>query len=171
MRRVVFWQDSNGSTFVMSHIGQAQYFISFYIDKVTLTSKVSVLTLNPAGTEHAMSSSLPLIVEECTVVYARSKFHHSAGGSVWNMRGNGQGSGGSTVVFRNIRVEDPRPTHMHFKIMMEAVPPWSNPEERKRGPGDLYGLTFQNISIAAPARQSGATLIGLDPSRYCALIG
>ena len=102
MRRVVFWQDSNGSTFVMSHIGQVQYFISFYIDKVTLTSKVSVLTLNPAGTEHAMSSSLPLIVEECTVVYARSKFHHSAGGSVRNMRGNGQGSGGSTIVFRNI---------------------------------------------------------------------
>ena len=118
-----------------------------------------------------MSSSLPLVIEDCTVVYARSKFHHSEGGSVWNMRGNGQGSGGSTIVFRNIRVEDPRPTHMHFKIMMEAVPPWSNPEERKRGPGDLYGLTFQNISIAAPARQSGATLIGLDPSRYCALIG
>ena len=99
-----------------------------------------------------MSSSLPLIIEDCTVVYARSKFHHSAGGCVWNMRGNGQGSGGSTITFRNISVEDPRPTHMHFKIMMEAVPPWSSSGGRRRGPGDLYGITFQNITIAAPAR-------------------
>ena len=68
---------------------------------------------------------------------------------MWNMRGRGYGSGGSTITFRNIRVEDPRPTHMHFKIMMEAVPPWSNPDDRKRGPGDLYGITFQNISISA----------------------
>ena len=111
------------------------------------------------------------MIEDCTVVYARSKFHHNAGGCVFSLRGKGEGTGGFTMTFRNIAVEDPRSTHMHFKIMMEAVPPWSNPEERKRGPGDLYGLTFQNISIAAPARQSGASLIGLDPSRYCALIG
>ena len=73
----------------------------------------------------------------------RSKFKHTAGGCVFNMRGQGQGSGGSSVTFRNIVVEDPRPTHMHFKIMMEGFPPWSNPEERKRGPGDLYGITFK----------------------------
>ena len=67
-----------------------------------------------------MSSSLPLIIEDCTVVYARSKFRHSEGGCVWNMRGNGQGSGGSTITFRNIRVEDPRPTLQHFKILMQG---------------------------------------------------
>ena len=91
----------------------------------------------------------PLLIDNCTVVYARSKFHHTAGGSVWNMRGKGHGSGGSTITFSNIRVEDPRPTHMHFKIMMEAVSPWGN---SRRGPGDLYGITFQNITIAARAR-------------------
>ena len=32
---------------------------------------------------------------------------------------------------------------------MEGHPPWSNPEESKRGPGDLYGIVFQNIRIAA----------------------
>ena len=46
-------------------------------------------------------------------------------------------------------MEDPLPTHHHFKILMEGHSPWSNPEERKRGPGDLYGIVFQNIKIAA----------------------
>ena len=45
MRRVVFWQDSNGASFVMHHIGS-----NFYI-----------------------SPDLPLVIEDCTVVYARSK--------------------------------------------------------------------------------------------------
>ena len=82
------------------------------------------------------------------------------------MRGNGEGSGGYTVTFRNIRVEDPRPTLQHFKILMQGQfiiklqifhndhvageKPWLSPDQR-RGPGDIYGLTFQNISIAAPS--------------------
>lgn len=40
-------------------------------------------------------------------------------------------------------VEDPRPTLQHFMVQMEGVEPWSNPEERKRGPGDLFGILFQ----------------------------
>ena len=28
--------------------------------------------------------------------------------------------------------------------------PWLKPD-KKRGPGDIYGLTFQNISMAAPS--------------------
>ena len=47
------------------------------------------------------------------------------------------------MTFRNIVVEDPRPTHMTFKIMMTALPPWGDPDERTRGPGDIYGITFQ----------------------------
>ena len=63
------------------------------------------------------------------------------------MRGNGYGTGGYTVVFRNIVVEDPRPTMANFKIQMEN---WRYPEKHnRRGPGDLYGMVFQNISIAA----------------------
>ena len=91
----------------------------------------------------------PEVIEDCTVVYARSKLHYSAGGALFNMRGQGSGSGGSSVTFRNIVVEDPRPSHMHFKIMMEGFPPWSNPDARKRGPGDLYGITFKDIVIMA----------------------
>ena len=63
------------------------------------------------------------------------------------MRGNGQGTGGYTVIFRNIVVEDPRPTMANFKIQMEH---WRDPDKHnKRGPGDLFGVVFQNISIAA----------------------
>ena len=65
-------------------------------------------------------------------------------------------------------MEDPRPTLQHFKILMQGeislikspshshtftagLQPWSDPEERKRKPGDIYGLTFQNISMVAPS--------------------
>ena len=32
-----------------------------------------------------------------------------------------------------------------------GLKPYSDPDEARRGPGDLYGLVFQNISIAAPS--------------------
>ena len=61
---------------------------------------------------------------------------------------------GAFYVITNLRmelfealVEDPRPTLQSFKIMMEGVAPY--PEDRKRGPGDIHGIVFQNISIAA----------------------
>ena len=36
------------------------------------------------------------------------------------MRGKGGGSGGYTITFKNIVVEDPRPTLQPFKILMEG---------------------------------------------------
>ena len=36
-------------------------------------------------------------------------------------------------------------------ILMEGVKPYSDPQKRKREPGDVFGLTLQNISIAAPS--------------------
>ena len=107
-----------------------------------LTGRFLLLKLT-AGHELSVPSDLPLVIEDCTVVYSRSKGHHTSGGGLFNMRGKGSGSGGSSVTFRNIVVEDPRPSHMHFKILMEGHPPWSNPEAKKRGPGDLYGITFK----------------------------
>ena len=119
IRRVVYWQDCNGSTFVLSPIG-------------------------------GEDESHPLIVEDCTVVYARAKWHHWSGGRLFNMRGEGGGSGGDNLVFRNIIVEDPRPTLQHFMILMEGLQPYSDPN-RKREPGNVFGITFQNVSIAAPS--------------------
>ena len=111
MRRVVFWLDSNGCVFVLNHI----------------------------GTENI--NSHPLVIEDITVVYARTKFPH-VGGNIFDLRGVGSGEGGYTITFRNFVVEDPRPTHQAFKLMMQGVQPWGKPDKR-RGPGDLYGMTFQ----------------------------
>ena len=121
IRRVVYWQDSNGSTFVMTPLG----------NKI-LNSRASV-------------------VEDITVIYSRSHWHHWSGGCLFNMRCAGAGEGGYTLTFRNIVVEDPRPTLQHFKILMQAVEPWIHDSGRKRRPGDLRGIVFQNISITAPS--------------------
>ncbi len=91
-----------------------------------------------------------LIVEDCDVIYARAKWHHWSGGRVFNMRGEGDGPGGSGVIFRNINIEDPRPTLQQFFIC-NTVPPRYAKDGDKRGTGDLSGILFQNISIAAPS--------------------
>ena len=99
-------------------------------------------------------SSLPnreLVVEDCDVIYARAYWHQWSGGRLFNMRGEGKGECGAGVVFRNIRVEDPRPTLQHFMIAMHGVQPYSDPNQRKRGPGHLAGVLFQNIDISAPS--------------------
>ena len=91
-----------------------------------------------------------LIVEDCDVIYARAKWHHWSGGRVFNMRGEGDGPGGSGVIFRNINIEDPRPTLQQFFICNNVPPPYAKDGD-KRGTGDLSGILFQNISIAAPS--------------------
>ena len=116
IRRVTYWNDYNGSAFVLSAI-----------------------------------PNRPLVVEDCDVIYARAGWHHWSGGRLFNMRGEGKGAGGQGVLFRNIRVEDPRPTLQHFMIAMQGLPPYSNPSERKRGSGSLSGILFQNIEIVAPS--------------------
>ena len=41
--------------------------------------------------------------------------------------------------------------HWFVQNIFLGLQPYSDPEEERRGPGDLYGLVFQNISIAAPS--------------------
>ena len=48
------------------------------------------------------------------------------------------------MIFRNIVIEDPRPTNQQFFILMEGLQPYFDPEER-RDPGDLNGILFQVI--------------------------
>jgi hypothetical protein len=116
IRRVTYWNDWNGSTFVLSSLPNRR-----------------------------------LIVEDCDVIYARAGWNEWSGGRLFNMRGEGGGECGEGVVFRNIRVEDTRPTLQHFMIAMQGVEPYSDPERRVRGPGNLAGVLFQNIEIAAPS--------------------
>ncbi len=111
---------------------------------------------NDANGSSFVLSSLPqltdrqLLVEDCDVIYARAKWHRWSGGRVFNMRGEGDGATGAGVIFRNINIEDPRPTLQQFFLCMTVPPPYSRNGE-KRGPGDLAGLRFENISIAAPS--------------------
>jgi hypothetical protein len=92
----------------------------------------------------------PLVVEDCDIIYARAKWHHWGGGRVFNMRGEGNGPAGAGVIFRNINIEDPRPTLQQFFICMTVPQPYSRQEEKCK-PGDMSGILFQNISIAAPS--------------------
>lgn len=116
IRRVTYWNDWNGSTFVLSALPNRK-----------------------------------LVVEDCDVIYARAGWHAWSGGRLFNMRGEGKGQCGEGVVFRNIRVEDPRPTLQHFMIAMQGLKPYSDPNQRKRGAGNLSSVLFQNIEIAAPS--------------------
>jgi hypothetical protein len=118
IRRVVLWNDANGSSFVLSSIAQVR--------------------------------GRTLVVEDCDVIYSRATWHHWSGGRVFNMRGEGAGAGGDGVVFRNIRIEDPRPTLQQFFLCNSVGPPYAKQPEQ-RGAGDISGVVFQNISIAAPS--------------------
>jgi hypothetical protein len=111
---------------------------------------------NDANGSSFVLSSLPqlsdrtLIVEDCDVIYSRAMWHHWSGGRVFNMRGEGGGAAGAGVVFRNISIEDPRPTLQQFFVCMALPEPYSKGAE-KREAGDLSGVLFQNLSIAAPS--------------------
>ena len=111
---------------------------------------------NDANGSSFVLSGLPqltdrqLIVEDCDVIYARAKWHHWSGGRVFNMRGEGGGAAGAGVIFRNINIEDPRPTLQQFFICMTMPEPYAKDAEKRKA-GDLSGIRFQNISIAAPS--------------------
>jgi hypothetical protein len=62
----------------------------------------------------------------------------------------GSGPGGSGVLFRNINIEDPRPTLQQFFVCMTVPKPYSN-DGSQRAAGDLSGIRFRNIPIAAPS--------------------
>lgn len=111
---------------------------------------------NDANGSAFVLSSVPhlgdrrVVVEDCDVIYSRAKWHHWTGGRVFNMRAESKGTGGSGVTFRNINIEDPRPTLQQFFLCMTVPPPYVK-EDLRCGAGGLTGVRFQNITIAAPS--------------------
>lgn len=103
-----------------------------------------------------------IVVEDCDVIYSRASWHHWSGGRVFNMRGEGGGAAGTGVIFRNIHIEDPRPTLQQFFLCMTMPEPYSKSTD-KREAGDLSGILFQNISIAAPSVLGEPQLLWAQP--------
>lgn len=106
---------------------------------------------NDANGSSFVLSSLPerrLVVEDCDVIYSRAKWHRWSGGRVFNARGENDAAGGAGVIFRNIRISDPRPTLQQFFVCLTVPEPYG---DGGHGKGDLSGVLFQNISIAAPS--------------------
>jgi hypothetical protein len=113
-----------------------------------------VLWNDANGSSFVLSSTPQLtdrqqIIEDCDVIYSRAKWHHWAGGRVFNMRGENDSPGGAGVIFRNIRISDPRPTLQQFFLCMTVPEPYAKASDQ--GKGDLSGILFQNISITAPS--------------------
>jgi hypothetical protein len=108
----------------------------------------SAFTLSPIGG----IANPDLVVEDCDIIYNRSIFTPDAkGGRVFNMRGEGSGEGGNNVTFRNIRISDQRPTRACFAIQTAASWTQSPNYSSIRGAGDITGIRFENVSIAAPS--------------------
>ena len=119
------------------------------IRRVTYWTDVngSIFVLSPVGNLHRQ----PIVVEDCDVLYNRSVFYGTRGGRIFNLRGEGMGSGGENILFQNIRVYDPRPTRSVFAI--DAAAPWQKAPDYDavRGPGDIKGISFKNVQVAAPS--------------------
>lgn len=108
----------------------------------------SAFTMSPIGG----IANPDLVVEDCDIIYNRSLFPKGLiGGRVFNMRGAGSGEGGSNVTFRNIRVTDSRPTRSCFAIQTASSYVDDPNYGQVRGDGDIVGIRFENISIAAPS--------------------
>jgi len=122
VRRVVFWNDVNGVPFLLTKVGESSM------------------------EDH------DIVVEDCTVVYSRRWLPPCFGGQAFNLRGGGGGDGGTRLTFRNIVVEDPRPTMQLFMLLLSnAGMDTCNGHLVSRDPGDVHGIVFQNISAAAPS--------------------
>merc|ERR1711973_87903 len=120
VRRVVFWNDVNGVPFLLTKVG------------------------SDSMEDHDVT------VEDCTVVYSRHMLPACFGGQPFNLRGGGGGDGGSRLTFRNIVVEDPRPTMQLFMLLLSnAGTDHCNDKPVSRKPGDVHGIVFQNITAAA----------------------
>jgi hypothetical protein len=130
---------------------------------------------NDANGSSFVLSALPqltdrqLVVEDCDVIYARAAWNRWRGGRVFNMRGEGGRAAGAGVIFRNISIEDPRPTLQQFFICMTMPEPYSK-NGKKRAAGDMSGILFQNLSIAAPSVLGEPQILwGQADARICNL--
>ena len=89
----------------------------------------------------------PIVVEDCDIIYSRASWHLWSGGRVFSGRPiSGQGNRKVNVLFRDIRIEDKRPTLQIFYVLSKndiSTDLLGNPNGNI---GQSWsGITFQNI--------------------------
>ncbi|MEI6554299.1 MAG: T9SS type A sorting domain-containing protein [Paludibacter sp.] len=91
------------------------------------------------------------VIEDCDVLYLRSTQNRSYGDGVFVQRiGGATGVQNVDVLFKNIRIHDKHPNIPVFNLVSYFPEFANNPTHRFYGVGSsFYGITFQNISIAA----------------------
>lgn len=97
-----------------------------------------------------IADKFPILVADCDVIYARAQWHRWNGGRVFSARPiNSKGQKNVNVLFRDIRIEDPRPTLQIFNLhSKDDLPPEFNSPSADIGES-YSGITFQNITVAA----------------------
>jgi hypothetical protein len=92
-------------------------------------------------------NNFAMVIEDCDVIYARNKYTGWAGGRVFSQRGGGKpGQHQVNVLFRNIRIEDQRPTLQIFNLYSHDD---FRAKSTSRAGSSYSGITFQNITAAA----------------------
>ncbi len=149
IRRCVLWSDVNGTPFRCSFI------------------------TNDRGADFPRSLPQDLIIEDCDVIYSRGvfAFDHSTDFGVIGTPGSfndtkqyadGTLNTGQHIIFRNIRVTDPRPVRYLFGFNAT-----SDPADPQKSP--WVGLRFENVEYRNPHTWGWKNrLMGSDqaPIRY-----
>jgi uncharacterized repeat protein (TIGR02543 family) len=91
------------------------------------------------------------VIEDCDVLYLRSSQNRSYGDGVFVQRiGGDLGVQNVDVLFKNFRIHDKHPNVPVFNLVSYFPELANKPTHRFYGVGSsFYGITFQNISIAA----------------------
>ncbi|RLD26263.1 MAG: hypothetical protein DRI70_05860 [Bacteroidetes bacterium] len=92
----------------------------------------------------------PIVIEDCDIIYSRASWHKWSGGRVFSGRPiKGEGKKQVNVLFRDIRIEDKRPTLQIFYVLSKndiSSSLLGNPN------GDIgqswSGIKFQNVTAA-----------------------
>lgn len=98
------------------------------------------------------------VIEDCDMLYLRSRQNRSYGDGVFVQRiGGDTGVQNVDVLFKNIRIHDPHPNIPIFNLVSYFPEFETKLTHRFHGVGSsFYGITFQNISIAAVYEGYGA---------------
>ena len=157
--KVITWR-GNGDGFGNPHIVEDCFLRtqddSFYVKG---DRRRCVIWNDANGAAFVMSSIpdyFPIVIEDCDIIYSRASWHLWSGGRVFSGRPiNGSGQKQVNVLFRDIRIEDPRPTLQIFYVLSKndiSTTLLGNPNGAI---GQSWsGIKFQHITAA------GSSVVG-----------